>query len=144
MASAGEVIEAWHGARIATTKATSTTSTFTTTETVTDSVTAALVDGERYLVEFWGHFGTTVNGDDVTVQIREDSVSGTSITQNTVDIPTGSVSIAVYLRTEYTAVATGNKTFVATGDRFAGTGNITRVASSGVPAFLTVTHIQEA
>lgn len=144
MASAGEVIKAWHGARIATTTATSSTATFTTTETITDSVTAALVNGERYLVEFWGRFSTSVAGDNIIVAIREDNVSGTRLNEEERDLVAASMGVAAYMRAEYTAAATGDKTFVVTGDRVAGTGNITRVAAVTGPALLSVTHIKEA
>lgn len=144
MPSAGEAIEAWHGARIATNTETTSSGTFTTTETVTDDVTAPLIDGERYLVEFWGEFVSTVAGDDVGVQLREDNVSGTVLTLVIKNIETASVAEAFYLRREYTATATGSKTFVVTGDRLVGTGNVSRLSASTLPAYLTVTHIKEA
>ncbi|TAJ21830.1 MAG: hypothetical protein EPO65_00585 [Dehalococcoidia bacterium] len=144
MPSAGEVIEAWHGGRIATTTATSNSTTFTTTETVTDSVTAALVNGERYLVEFWAGFASSVANDQVQVNLREDNLTGTLLAFDVGVMPIASVIKAFYVRREYTATATGNKTFVATGDRYAGTGNVYRGAASTVPALLTVTHIKEA
>lgn len=143
MPSAGEVIEAWHGARVGTNTETSNTSTFTTTETVTDDVTVSLVNGERYLVEFNGAFQTSVAGDDVTARIREDNLAGTQLQGERRDILAGSINQYWYIRAEYTATATGSKTFVVTGVRSSGSGNIFRAGATTGPAYLTVTHIKE-
>lgn len=144
MASTGEAVLAWHGGRIATTVATSSTANFTTTETVTDTVVADLVDGARYLVEFFGRFTTTVAGDDVTVQLREDSLTGTVLHAERRDILASGIAQAWYLRAEHTATGTGLTTFVATGVRTTGSGNIQRNAAATAPVYLTVTHINEA
>lgn len=120
---------------------TSSTSSFTTTETVTDTVTASLVNGHTYEVSHSGIWNSSVAGDDVSVRMREDSVSGTAMNGFDVRCASATRYYGVWVRARYTASATGSKTFVVTGQRMAGSGNIIRAASSANPSLLTVTEV---
>ena len=81
-------------------------------------------------------------GDDVNARLREDTLAGTQLQGERRDLLGASIGEFWYLRVEFTATATGNKTFVATGVRSTGTGNVSRFASATQPAYLTVTHIK--
>lgn len=118
--------------RIATTTRTTSTSTFTA-ETVTDSVTAALVSGKTYKVVCNQGCSSSVAADSETLRIREDSISGTQIQAVRVPLTVASVAVPGRLEVDYVAVATGNKTFVVTGLRASGTGNLSHIASTGQP-----------
>lgn len=124
-----------------TSTATSSTSTFTTTETLTDTITVTLVSGETYLVEHTAIWNTSAAGDYVAVRIREDNTSGTVLNGSDLYLQSTSRYPASYTRAFYTAVASGSKTIVATGQRVSGSGNITRSASSTNPAILSVTQV---
>lgn len=106
---------------------------FTTTEVVIDTLVVPLVNGRRYKIVWKGGFFSSGTTDLVRAQLREDSVSGTlmqvaqtapSVINQKFDAP---------MEAFYTAVATSNKTFVATGDRIAGAGTITANAGAGFP-----------
>jgi hypothetical protein len=146
MPAAGETIIAGRvpGERIATTTATADSSTFTTTETTVMSVTAALVTGRTYRVRFYGRFNSSVSTDRVVARFREDNSSGTEIA--TTDTPltnySGTFGHAIEIEIEYTASATGNKTFVVTGERGAGSGNCNLEAATTRPAYLYVDYIR--
>lgn len=129
--------------RIATDRLEADSSTFTTTETLVQSVTASLVSGRTYRIRWVGCFNSTVADDVVLGQIREDSVSGTVLQTGRVSIPLASSSTGwhCYLEAYYTAGSTGSKTFVATGDRVAGTGTCHREASAARPTILYVQYI---
>jgi|WetSurSiteA1Bulk_404760.scaffolds.fasta_scaffold01968_5 hypothetical protein len=117
---------------------TSASGTFTA-ETVVDTIVAALVSGKTYEVHYHGLYLSSVANDTAGVHLREDSVSGTDMTSTDVYLPVGSSRVWVcHLYAEYTAGTTGNKTFVATGQRRTGTGNIQRYASASAPAYFVV------
>jgi hypothetical protein len=129
--------------RIATTRREVNGPTFTTTETVIDSVTAALVNGATYRIRWKVRVNPGTAGNDVQMAIREDNVSGTFIDAVAVDLPIINRTPFMFLEGEYTAVATGNKTFVGTGDRVAGSGaNDTPIASAASKSFLYVDYIE--
>lgn len=130
------------GERIVTAIRTTASAGFTATETVTDTVTAALVAGRTYRVSARLLVGSTVAADSSRVTIREDSVSGTQMQQIRVYIPITSTVFPATLESEYTAVASGNKTFVATGQRASGTGTITHGAVATQPVYLYVDYIR--
>lgn len=129
--------------RRATDRQESDSATFTTTETVVQSVTGSLQTGRTYRVRWVGAFNSTVDDDVVLGQIREDSISGTVLQTGRCSVAVGGSSTGwhCYLEAYYTAVATGFKTFVATGDRVAGTGTCNRDASSQRPTILYVQYI---
>ena len=119
--------------RLATTTRTSASSTFTA-ETVVDSVTASLVSGRKYRIVHASRAQSSVADGYVRGRIREDSISGTIIQIG--QIPTtiaANQSAVLILETEFTAVASASKTFVATMVRQAGTGNITAHAATDTP-----------
>jgi hypothetical protein len=127
--------------RIATTPRTSDTSTVTTTETVSDTVTASLVSGEKYRVRWVVGYTSSVASDTLFLRIREDNVSGTAISLVRATVPTTNGAGSRWVEAveaEYTAVATGSKTFVGTYVRASGTGNVKVAADATTPTYLYV------
>jgi hypothetical protein len=131
------------GERIATTEDTSDTAGFTTTETVLSTVTAPVVAGRQYRVRFVSLIRTTVAGDDITSRIREDNSTGTERALRQDDIiHGGALGVHVNLETAlWTASSTGDKTFVATAVRIAGTGTISGRGATAAPRLLYVDYI---
>lgn len=117
---------------------TSSSGTFTTTETVVDTVTAPLITGKLYEVLWTTNAQSSVANDVVLARIREDALAGTQIMDGRVDASAANVNFLVALRVIYTAVATGNKTFVGTFVRSSGTGNVLRYAAATSPSTLSV------
>lgn len=106
------------------------------------SVTAQLVSGRTYHIKFITHLMSSVTTDTATLAIREDTASGTEI-QGAAALPlVGSASAGVYyqLETDYTAVATGAKTFVGVCNRASGSGNVRREAANIRPTWLIVDY----
>lgn len=113
-------------------------SAFTTTETEVDTITVPVVEGRRYKVVWRPAFFSTVANDHVRGILREDSLTGTAIQTVNITTPIGGQAFPMTLEAFHTAAATGDKTFVGSGDRIAGTGNITAQASSTNPTLLYV------
>ncbi|MCI0687022.1 MAG: hypothetical protein L0Y54_07280 [Sporichthyaceae bacterium] len=142
---AGETIIAGKvpGERIATDIDTADSATFTTTETEVQSVTAALVSGRTYRIRWATRFESSVADDRVIARIREDNSTGSELSNMVVRMFTvGSIGWPVTIEAEYTAVATGNKTFSATGVRQSGTGNCFMEAAANRPSYLYVDYIR--
>jgi hypothetical protein len=137
----GQVNTLYPSQQIAITTRTSSVGTFTV-ETLLDSVTASLVSGKTYRVRYYVRLFSSVADGIARFRIREDSTSGTvlAITQlyTTVTI---NQSFPTYIEVLYTAVATGDKTFVATGIRQTGTGNLTAQAATDAPTYLYVEYV---
>lgn len=132
------------GERIATDIDVSDSATFTTTETTVQSVTADLVSGRIYGIHFYGHANSSVGTDHVVFRIREDNSTGTELQSDVVGVD-GSTTLGTKseLYAEYTAVATGSKTFVVAGIRTAAsTGNCFLEAGSNRPSYLYVDYIR--
>jgi len=127
--------------RIATTTRTTNTATFTA-ETSINTVTAALENGKTYAVTWKTNGSSTVAGDRARFRIREDTVGGTQLDLAHVTCDAATVDYPVILYYEYTAVATGNKTFVGTCVRQAGTGNLAVNANASQPNYLYVNYIR--
>jgi hypothetical protein len=145
VSSAGQKLVAGRvpGERIATDIDTADSGTFTTTETVVSSVVAALVSGRTYRVRWVGGCVTTVANDVYLCRLREDSLVGTALMERNRVIGTTSASgEALECEVEYTAVATGNKTFVSTGVRNGGTGTLHADATASRPRYLYVDYIR--
>jgi hypothetical protein len=146
MSSAGQQLVAGRipGERIATTVATSDSATFTTTATTVLTVVAPLVTGRRYAVWTYVRFDSSVDNDDVQASIKEDSSSGTTIAtivgELVADNQAGA-GMPFYIYGEFDAVATGDKTFVVTGQRNAGTGNVKMESAVGRASYLAVEYI---
>lgn len=119
---------------------TSSSATITTVETVTDTITVALVSGQAYEVEYNGLVQSSVAADVALFNLKEDSLSGTRMCDGRVTCSTAGAgkTFLAHLRAVYTAIATGNKTFVVTLVRDSGSGNLTRAAASSDPALLSV------
>jgi hypothetical protein len=131
------------GQRIETSVVTAMSSTFTAMTQVA-AVTAPLVAGLIYRVTLEGAFDTSVDGDTVRARIFENSTAGTQIqARDTAEMDTLGLVTALRMECEFTAVATGNKTFVATGERLGGTGNIRFAADVTFPAYMYVDYIRE-
>jgi hypothetical protein len=94
-------------------------------------------------VRWVGGCVTTVANDIYLGRLREDSVSGTILTERNRHVGTVSASgEALELEAEFTAVATGNKTFVATGIRNGGTGTLHADATAVRNRYLYVDYIR--
>jgi hypothetical protein len=120
------------------TQDTSNSAGFTTTEVVTDTITVALVAGKRYKIAHDASWSSTVGGDGTLIRIREDTLVGTALQAYRVLTSVAAAAYAGHIEGFYVAVATGNKTFVATSVRSGGTGTITRVGSAAGPSNLYV------
>ena len=144
MPLAGEIIVAGQipGERIATAIATSDSATITTTETVVMTVVAPVVVGRTYRVTFDAAFDPDALDDTHVARIREDSVTGAPIQVRRMVVALGNNLQPINSETEYTAVATEDKTFVLTFVRSSGTGGIIMNASAGGPTFLYVDYIR--
>jgi len=139
----GVVSRLYPDQRIATAVRTTNSAGFTTTETVTDTVVADLISQLVYRVRCFTLYTSTVANDSDIVRIREDSLTGTVLQASRVFIPIVT-SFCVILEAEYTAVATGSKTFVVTGSRGSGTGTITHGANATAPVYLYVDYIRSS
>lgn len=147
MPSAGDIITVptSPGARIATTEVTSDSSTFTTTETQVMSVTAPLIDGHVYHVRANPGFQSNASGDNIRGSLREDTASGPELDGSVVPVNGSSTQKHPCLvEADYTATATGNKTFVVTGTRVSGSGTCRLEAAANRRSYLTVDHIGDA
>lgn len=143
MALAGDTVIAGKvsGERIGTDVRTSTPATFTA-ETVVQSITVALVSGRTYKISYAGSLQSSVAADSARSRIREDSVSGTEMQNRRVACPNINAGFSADAEAEYTAAATANKTFVVTGERATGTGNISAAATGTTPTYLYVEYIR--
>lgn len=119
------------------------TPTFTTTETTVMSVTAPLVSGRTYKVYASAHFETDAAVSNVAARLREDNSTGTQLQQSFYQIwHTSSTGVPVYLEAEFTAASTANKTFVLTGVRTSGSGNLALSAGATFPSHLRVEYLR--
>lgn len=119
--------------------------TFTTVEAAIDSVTVPLVSGRTYRVRWNVAWAGTLAGDTVFTRLRENNVSGTQLNIIRSEIvATGGAGTRwpATIEADYTAVATGNKTFVGTGIRTSGSGNINAHAGSYFPITMTVDYVE--
>lgn len=120
---------------------TASSGTYTAVETITDTITVAVVTGRVYEIVHTGGWRSTVALDVQDTWIREDNVAGTVIQRNRIGMPTASGTIQGIMRTFWTAGATGNKTFVVTGQRYSGTGTCSRYGSATIISHLTVVEV---
>lgn len=132
-----------HG-RIQTTTELADSSSFTTTETVIASVTAALVTGRTYRVRYVGKVGTSVGGDTVNLLMKDTNLAGAEIMSRPNEpLPTNTAGGHYFeMETEWTAVATANKTFVVTAVRASGSGSVRREAAATRPTLLYVEYVR--
>lgn len=115
-----------------------------TPEVSVTTVTATLVSGQRYKIWFHGRVSTDVAADTAGLRIREDAgVAGTQLGFTNHPMPsTSGNGFTTTVYAEYTAAASGSKTFTLTGQRTAGTGTAHRVrAAAASPAFLALDKV---
>jgi hypothetical protein len=146
MSSAGQLLEAQRipGETIGDpTVLTADSSTFTTTETQVGLSTRGLVSGRTYRVRFNAGWNSTVLGDAITARLREDTSSGNLLDSATLvtTLVSASRGAKVVLEAQFVASSTANKTFVATGQREAGTGSCRLAAATSRPAILEILYI---
>lgn len=145
MSSAGQQLIAGRipGERIETQIRTVPSATFTTTETITDTVTAPLVIGRTYGITVFSSFRSTNGGDTAFSRTRQDNVSGTQLAVQRVVMSIVNSSFGYSTYAEFTAVVTGNKTFVTTGIRGGeATGTIDSNASATQQSVMHVEYIR--
>jgi hypothetical protein len=134
------------GQRIASmTPRTTTPAAVTTAETVLDTVTADLVAGRTYKVSYRSGVLSSVAGDSAFIRIREDNVSGNALQLERIHSPLTGGSGSRWpadLEAEFTAVSTGEKTFVGTLIRASGTGDLTSPAGTGQPTYFYVDYVR--
>lgn len=119
--------------------------TFTTTETVLITLTVPVVSGRTYSVDGKLRIQSTVGGiaEGCQVRIREDNVTGNELDRLIINVATTATTVGYggMLLSRYTAVATGNKTFVVTGVRITGaTGTFRMEGSAASPNILAVRY----
>lgn len=129
------------GERIGTTTRTSSSAGITTVETVVDTITVPLVAGREYKVVWYGDIQSTVAADRAFTRIRENGLGGVPVEFARKHFPTAN-NYPEYLEGEYTAVATGDKTFVFTLIKEAGSGTISSPADAAGEAFLYVEYVE--
>lgn len=131
--------------RVATTVRTSNTSTFTA-ETLINTVTADLVIGRTYKVSWAFRWDSDVAGDTAFARIRDTNLAGTQLQNWRADSRLTNVVTSsgwgFRVEVEFTAVATGSKTFAATLARATGSGNLVVVASAAGPDYLYVDFVR--
>jgi hypothetical protein len=142
MSSAGQqlVANAIPGERIGTVVAVA-NSANVTVEAVTDTITVPVVTGRTYRITF----AASISGgaaERALARIREDNLTGTALQTYRVGIPFATNFGAPPVQAEYTAVSTGNKTFVATLQRETAIANTFRVGNATQPAYLYVDYIR--
>lgn len=120
---------------------TANSSTFTTTEVVLDTITVSLVAGTTYRIIWDGSVSSTSGSlsEAFRGRVRETNVAGTELQVSTYGLPIANTAFRTRVEAEYTAVATGSKTFVATGHRLpAGAGTLTATAGGTAPTLFRV------
>jgi hypothetical protein len=129
--------------RVAATELTTNSATWTSSESsALISVTASLINGWTYKIWATMKVNSTVAADLAFMRLREDTSAGTQDDGANLYIgTTNGNGFVVALYAEYTASATGNKTWVVTGSRSAGTGTQGIVCSVNRPCFLAVDRI---
>jgi hypothetical protein len=115
------------------------------TSAVTASTTAVLVTGmsitvtldplRRYRLESWGQVQSTVASDRVGIALKD---GATQLTGSFVQVPVAAVGFFYHLVAFLNGPTTGSHTLTFNVYRNAGTGNVSVVAGSGAPAFITI------
>lgn len=121
---------------------TSDSGTFTTTPTQIGAVTFSEVTGTVYYVTCGVHLVST--GTDIyQATMYENSTAGTEVAGRRTDSRTSDQlrPNVLRLRYRYTASATGSKTFVVTGHRVSGGGNVFRDAGTDHPQLFRVEKV---
>lgn len=127
------------GEEIGSASASSDSSNFTA-ETAVVTVTVTLVNGCSYLIDAMFALASSVAADIVDGRIREDSASGVEMQFSRQTVDSTAQGQTFRLAAQYTATASGSKTFAITGARSSGSGNIRLEASSTRPSFIRVVY----
>ncbi|MEV6348576.1 hypothetical protein [Actinoplanes sp. NPDC051851] len=145
MASGDVLANAEIATRVGQNTITANTSTFTA-ETLIVSVTVNVEAGKRYKIS--GELRpcasavASPSAECNIVRIREDSLTGTQVQAAQVYLATASTAgFQVVLYADYTAVATGTKTFVLTSIRQAGANTHFVTAGTTAPGVITVDYL---
>lgn len=143
MAAGDNIVYSDVAQRITGTPLTSNSATWTSAESAAlITVTASLVSGWTYKVYATMKVLSSVAADVAFMRLREDTAAGTQDDAANVTISTTSGSgFPVTLYAEYTAAATGSKTWVVTGSRASGTGTQGISAGGSRPCYLTVDRL---
>jgi hypothetical protein len=145
MSSAGQLLVAQRipGERIGVSTVVADSGTFTA-ETVVMTITVPLVSGRTYSVFANPGLSSSVAADVIRASLREDSVTGTMLDSTIEDMNDATAPTtrkhALILLSDYTALSTANKTFVVTGERATGTGNVRMPGASTRPSYLLVRY----
>jgi hypothetical protein len=129
--------------RIATGQLTADSATWAGTESgALISATGFLTAGQTYIIQAFGRVSSDVTGTEISLmRIRADGPpAGAHLLAGAVFIP-NNVALGISMGgmyTEYTAGASGSKTFTLSGLRNTGTGNHRIRASTDTPAYLIV------
>lgn len=115
-------------------------SNFTTTETTVITLTVSLISGCTYMLDAIFNLASSVGSDTADGRIREDSSTGTEMQFQRCIIDSTTLGQVYRLMAYYTASVSGSKTFVVTGVRSTGTGNVRLEAASTRPALLRVVY----
>ncbi|WP_156925881.1 hypothetical protein [Glycomyces arizonensis] len=108
---------------------------------VIDSVTAPVEAGKTYHLKWIVDVSSTVAEDVARLYLREDSISGTVRQINHLRMAMANQDFGITVEADWTAAATGSKTFVATAERRLGTGTFSCNANANEPAYLTVEYV---
>ena len=113
-----------------------------TAETVVQSITVPVVAGRQYSIHWEVGFTSSASATDTARgNIRVGSITGDIIASgNIVCGVVGGVGARLHLTAFYTADATGDQTFVFTGQRAGGSGNISLEAGVGRPSVAYVRY----
>lgn len=133
--------------RVGSAKVVADSAAITTTITQIATVTVTLTVGMTYGVAWHGRVSSSVIGDIIRLRLHPTSVATAELTIQQLYIPiasgaapgTNGYGLDVY--GEYTALASGSFTFVASVVRSVGTGNIIAKGTALAPAFLTVDYL---
>lgn len=129
------------GGRVATSLRTTSSAAITTVETIVDTVTAPLVAGRTYKVSWDFAWTQSVATDAFFARIREDIVTGTQLQGFRLMAGETASSFPAHRECEYTAVTTGDKTFVGTFVRTGGTGSVQSGAAATNPQLFYVDYV---
>lgn len=125
---------------------TSDSSAVTTTDTVADTVTADLVSGRKYRIRWVGGVTSTVAADSLFLRIREDSTTaGTQLMISRHGVPNTSGAgsrFGAILEAEYTAGATGSKSFCLSYVRASGSGSVSLPSTGALPTYFYVEYVE--
>lgn len=130
--------------RVGTTVRDTDTSTFTA-QTLINTVTANLVTGRVYRVTWDFRWTSGTAGDTVFARLRDTNLVGAQLQNSRIDgrLTNGAGSgWGGRIETEYTAVATGAKTFAATLALATGTGSVSVIAAADRASYLYVDFIR--